>query len=159
MRIAERVWCTLHPRSSPCLFARVCRATCAFWPMWGACSGHGRCAGQRLVCVCVASALHTDPFLTTGLIWSSASPSQLASSLANPVPSRRPAWRVSSVVPASLSKAPVSQPIVPCSKSAVRQHDPPQTTAEPLPPSTLRSPHRPLVSPSPEGVRLLSPSL
>lgn len=98
-----------------------------------------------------ANIIHTDPLNHHGLHL------QLGSypALANPDLTGQPAWRGSSVVTTSLSKAPISQPRTPRSKST-RPTAPSTRTAGP---GQSLCPRCPPVSPSPEGVRLLPPSL
>lgn len=147
--IAEHVWCMLHPRNSMCLFARVCRATCSFCPTRGAADVLGS-AWPMLGCACVCCWCRTHRSLPDhkfdlelgSYLPNSQQPLPLQI-LSSPDSQRR---GVSSVVTASLSKAAVSLPIAPRSKSAGRQRYPPhllhtpQTMAEPLPAIALLSP-------------------
>ena len=145
----------LHPSSSTCLLrlqgrvlflphaGSVLRPRPMCWAVLGPC---------LRTCVCVCCQCHTRRSLPDYKFHL-----ELGFYLPNsqhPLPLQIPSCPgsqrggVSGVVTASLSEAPVSQPIMPRSKSAARQSDPPhpphapQTMAEPLPPVALRSPLR-----------------
>lgn len=132
----------------------VCRAACSFCPTQGACSGHGRCAGQCLahacarVCVCVASVTHADPFLTTSFIWNLASTSRIAST---PCPCKsRPAQAASVEGLAAWSPHPSAKPLSRSPSCPAVNQPPGRATLRTL--RTHRRPWQSLCPPSPSGL-------